>query len=373
MQIPLVDLKVSYLSHKPEIDKTIWKVIDSSSYILGPALKEFESNFAKFCNTKYCIGVDSGLSALELSLQALGIGPGDEVITPVNSFIASSSAISLVGAKPAWVDINSVTFNIDPEKIEEKITKKTKAIMPVHLYGQPAQMDKILTIAKKHKLFVIEDACQAHGAKFKGRVVGSIGDIAAFSFYPGKNLGAFGDGGAITTNSKKLAELIFELRNYGQEEKYKHVQIAGNHRLDTLQAAILDVKLKYLQKSNEKRFKIAQKYRELLKDLPIVLPNIPKNISHVFHLFVIQVKSRDELLNFLKSKGIQCGIHYPAPIHMQPAYKKTLKIKETFPIAEKIAKKIISLPIYPELSEKQQLYIATQIKQFFNNHYPPKR
>lgn len=367
MQIPLVDLKANYLAHKVEIQKAIQKVINTTSFILGPSLVEFEDNFAKFCEVRYCIGVDSGLSALELSMQALGIGTGDEVITPVNSFIASSSAISLTGAKPVWVDIDPETFNIDPNKIEEKITKKTKAIIPVHLYGQPAQMDKISKIAKKHNLFVIEDACQAHGAKFKGRMIGSIGDIAAFSFYPGKNLGAFGDGGAITTNSKRLAELVSQLRNYGQKEKYKHICIAGNHRLDSLQAAVLNVKLKYLQESNKKRMKIAQKYLELLQGLPIVLPVFPKNTTHVFHLFVIKVESRDKLFNYLKSKRIQCGIHYPVPIHLQPAYEKMFKTKKRFPVTEKISKKIISLPIYPELSEEQQLYIVTQIKKFFGH------
>jgi dTDP-4-amino-4,6-dideoxygalactose transaminase len=366
MIIPLVDLKKEYQKHKKELNSAILNVVDSSKFVLGPEVEQFERNFAKFCDTKYCIGVDSGISALELGMRALGIGPGDEVITPVNSFIASSSAINFTGAKPVWVDCDPQTYNIDPNLIEKKITKKTKAIMPVHLYGQPADMDLILKIAKKYKISIIEDACQAHGAKYKGKMVGSLGDLAAFSFYPGKNLGAYGDGGAVTTNSKKLAEKISQMRNYGQKKKYEHVFLAWNRRLDSIQAAVLNVKLKYLVQNTKRRQKVAEQYNKLLKNLPLMLPKIADDVVSVYHLFVIQVDNRDKLLKHLEAAGIGAGIHYPIPIHLQKAYAYLGFKTGDFPITEKAAKRIISLPISSSITDSEVRLVCKTIIQFFN-------
>ncbi len=328
-------------------------------------MEKFESEFAKFCQVKYAVGVGSGLNALELGMRALGIGPGAEVITPVNSFIASSSAISCTGAKPILVDCEEDSFNIDPQKIEQNLSKKTKAIMPVHLYGRPAQMDQILKIAQKHHLPVVEDACQSHGAKFKKQTVGSIGEIGAFSFYPGKNLGAYGDGGMLTTNNQKIAQMISQMRNYGQTTKYHHQYLAWNSRLDTIQAAVLLIKLKYLDKWNKARQKIALMYNKLLTDLPIITPDIPSDSDHVFHLYIIRTPKRDQLSVYLNKKGISTGLHYPIPIHLQAAYQDLGYKKGDFPIAEKLAAEILSLPIYPELNNSQVEYIAKTIKDFF--------
>lgn len=365
MHIPLVDLKKNYFSLEKEINAAIKKVLNSGSFILGQEVDIFEQQFANFCSTKYCVGVDSGISALELGMLALGIGPGDEVITPVNSFIASSSAISFTGAKPVWADVDPQTYNIDVAKIKQKITKRTRAIMPVHLYGQPADMDQILEIAKKHNLFVIEDACQAHGAIYKGKKVGSIGNFGAFSFYPGKNLGAFGDGGAITTNDEKLAQKLKMMRNYGQKKKYNHIYQAFNKRLDTIQAAVLKTKLKQLDKWNSNRVRIANLYREHLKNLPLVLPYVAANRKHVYHLFVIQTKKRDDLLAYLHKNGIQAGIHYPVLICEQPIYN-ALNNGIKYPNAKQLSQRIISLPIYPEMEEKQIRYVASKIKEFLS-------
>jgi dTDP-4-amino-4,6-dideoxygalactose transaminase len=366
MTIPLVDLKKEYQKHKKELNNAILNVVNSTKFILGPEVEEFERNFAKFCDTKYCIGVDSGISALELGMRALDIGPGDEVITPVNSFIASSSAINFTGAKPVWVDCHPQTYNIDPNLIEKKITKKTKAIMPVHLYGQPADMDLILKLARRYKLRVIEDACQAHGAVYKGKKVGSLGDLAAFSFYPGKNLGAYGDGGAVTTNNKKLAEKISQMRNYGQKKKYEHIFLAWNRRLDSIQAAVLNIKLKYLNQSTIRRQKIAEQYNKLLKKLPVMLPEIMDETISVYHLYVIQVDNRDKLLKYLETSGIGAGIHYPIPIHLQKAYGYLGFKAGDFPIAEGAAKRIISLPISSSLTDLEVRSICRTINQFYN-------
>ncbi len=365
MKIPLVDLKKNYDLYKKEIDLAIQGVINSSSFILGPAVDKFENNFAKFCQTRYCVGVDSGISALELGMRALGIRAGDEVITPVNSFIASSSAISFTGATPVWVDVNPKTYNIDTSQIESKITSRTRAIMPVHLYGQPADIDQVLAIAKKYRLFVIEDACQAHGALYKGRKTGSFGEFAAFSFYPGKNVGAFGDAGAFVTNNKALAEDVAMMRNYGQKEKYNHQFLAWNRRLDSIQAAVLNVKLKYLDKANASRIKAAARYSKLLKGLPLVLPEVDRKKTHVFHLYVVQTGQRDKLLRFLKKNEIGAGIHYPTPIHLQKAYENLGGKRGDFPVSEKAAGEIISLPLFPEITENQIDFVVAKIREFF--------
>lgn len=364
--ISLVDLKAQYKTIKPEINSAIKNILESTHFILGEEVEDFEKKFAKYSDSKYGIGVGSGLNALELGMRALGIGKGDEVLTPVNSFIASSSAISFTGAKPVLVDCDENSFNIDPKRVEEKITKKTKAIMPVHLYGRPAEMDQILKIAKKHNLMVFEDACQAHGAKYKGKRVGSLGNFGAFSFYPGKNLGAYGDGGMVTTNDSKLAEKISQMRNYGQTVKYHHDYLAWNSRLDSIQAAILEVKLKNLDKWNKSRKKVAQIYNKLLKGLPIIAPSIPEESDHVFHLYVIRFEKRDDLAQYLTTKGIATGLHYPIPIHLQKAYKDLGHKKGDFPISEKLASEILSLPIYPELKDSQVEFISENIKKFFN-------
>lgn len=364
--IPLVDLKIQYQTIKLEVNSAIKNVLESTHFILGEEVENFEQKFAKFSEAKYAAGVASGLSALEIGMRALGIGEGDEVLTPVNSFIASSSAISFTGAKPVLIDCDEDSFNIDPKKIEEEINKKTKAIMPVHLYGRPADMDQILKIAKKHNLKVIEDACQAHGASYKGKKVGSIGTFGAFSFYPGKNLGAYGDGGIITTNNQELAEKVAQMRNYGQTKKYHHEYLAWNSRLDTIQAAVLLVKLKYLDKWNKARRKNATIYNRLLKGLPVITPEIPRDMEHVFHLYIIRFEKRDKLAEFLKKKDISTGLHYPIPIHLQPAYSKLGYKHGDFPVSEKLSGEILSLPMYPELKESEAEYIASCIKQFFN-------
>lgn len=364
MKINFVDLKKQYLSIKPEIDQAIQGVVGQTAFILGEEVEKFEQEFARFCQVKYAVGVNSGLSALELGMRALGIEPGDEVITPVNSFIASSSAISFCGAEPVLVDCLPDTYNINPEKVEKIITKKTKAIMPVHLYGQPANMDAIMRIARKYRLLVVEDACQAHGARYKKKKVGSIGDMAAFSFYPGKNLGAYGDGGMLVTNKKRIAEKVKMMRNYGQKKKYHHVFLAWNRRLDNLQAAILRVKLRRLNRWNRLRRKHAYLYNRLLSSTNVVRPVEMPEVESVYHLYVIRIKNRDELQEFLASKGISTGIHYPIPIHLQPAYKDLGYRKGDFPVTESYSREILSLPMFPELKESEIKYIVDSIKDF---------
>lgn len=364
--VPFVDLKAQYKEIKKEIDEAIARIIPSTQYILGEDTEKFEKELARYHNVKYAVGVDNGSSALELGMRALGIGQGDEVITPANSFIASSSTISFTGAKPVLVDCDEETYNIDPEKIEEKITKKTKAIMPVHLYGRPADMNPIRKIARKHRLPVIEDACQAHGASYKGKKVGNFGKFAAFSFYPGKNLGAYGDAGAIVTNNKSLAKKVSMMRNYGQKQKYDHKMIAWNRRLDNLQAAILRVKLRHLREWTKARRKNAKLYSNLLKDTPVVTPEDTN--GHVYHLYVIRTERRDELAEFLNSKGVSTGLHYPIPIHMQKAYSDLKYKKGDFPVTERLSKEILSLPMFAELSEKDIGYVVKNIKDFFEEN-----
>lgn len=363
-KIAFVDLYRQYLEIKTEIDAAIKRVIYSSQFILGDECLEFEKEFAKFCGVKYALGVGSGGSALELGMRALDIGPGDEVITPANSFIASSSSISFIGATPVLVDCREDTFNIDVEMVEKAITKRTKAIMPVHLFGQVADMDAVLKVAKKYKLYVVEDACQTHGASFKNKMAGSFGDVAAFSFYPGKNLGAYGDGGMVVTSNKKIAEVIKMLRNYGQKEKYKHLSLGWNSRLDNLQAAILRVKLRKLTTWNAKRLKNARLYNKLLKNLPVITPEIFPNYNHIFHLYVIRTKFRSELAKYLAAKGISTQMHYPIPIHLQPAYQDLGYKKGDFPVTEKLAQEILSLPMFPELLHSELQYICDQIAAF---------
>lgn len=367
MKVPFVDLKRQYKSIKNEIDRAIKKVIDSSSFILGKEVKNFEEKFANYCNTKHCIGVSSGTDALYLALKALDVGYGDEVITVSNTFIATALAISKCGTKPVIVDC-SYDYNIDVTKIESVITEKTKAIIPVHLYGQPADMSPILEIAKKYNIKVVEDASQAHGALYNGKKVGGIADVACFSFYPAKNLGAYGDAGAITTNDKKIYEKIRLLRDYGQKRKYIHNIKGYNCRLDELQASILKIKLKYIDKWNKQRRENASYYNQLLSNIEgIITPKERNNAKHVYHLYVIRTKFRDELLKFLKSKSISTGIHYPIPIHLQLAYSDLGYKKGSFNLAEKYANMILSLPMFPELSQEEIEHIANEIKKFYSH------
>ena len=364
MNIPFVDLKRQYRSISKEIDAAIHDVLQNGWYILGDNVAAFEEEFAKYCNAKYAIGVASGTDALTLSIGALGIGEGDEIITVPNTFIATIDAIYRNRAKPVFVDINHETYNIDVNKIEEKITEKTKAIIPVHLYGQPADMDIIVKIAKKYNLKIIEDGCQAHGAKYNGTKVGALGDVGCFSFYPGKNLGAYGDGGIVVTNNFEIAEKIRILRNYGQKVKYHHDLVGYNSRLDEIQAAVLRVKLKYLDEWNDLRRLHSEKYAQLLDRVSgIVLPLNEVNVKHVYHLYVIQCENRDQILEKLSLKGISTGIHYPVPIHLQKAYTKLGYRIGDFPVTENYAQKILSLPMFPELTYDEVRYISEQIKE----------
>jgi len=365
--IQFVDLKKQYLSLKPEIDAAIQRVIDTTAFINGPDVSAFENAFARFCETKYCIGTGSGQSALELIFEALELQKGDEVIVPVNSYISTALAPSFVGAKVVFVDCDPASFNIDPKKIEKAITRKTKVIAVTHLYGQAAQMDAIMSIAKKHGLLVVEDAAQAHGARFKGKRVGNFGIACAYSFYPSKNLGCYGDGGAITTNNAVLAKKLRLLRYFGQTKKYIHTIKGHNSKLDTIQAAILNVKLPHVEQWSDRRLELARYYNETLKGLPLKTPAIDPNIKHVFYVYCIVTDKRDRLLQFLKDRNIFGNIHYPIPIHLQKAYRELKHKRGDFPIAEHLASRILSLPLYPELAFEEIDRIVEAIKEFYKD------
>jgi dTDP-4-amino-4,6-dideoxygalactose transaminase len=337
-----------------ELTAAITEVLHNCDFILGRALEAFEKEFAQFVGAKHAVGVGSGLDALRLSLQAGGIGSGDEVILPANTFIATALAVSAVGARPVLVDVDESTFNIDTARIESAISPRTKAIIPVHLYGQPAEMDPIMAIAQRHNLVVIEDACQSHGAQYKGRTTGTFGLAGCFSFYPAKNLGACGDGGMIVTNDEAFAARLRLLRSYGQKQKYVHVEKGGNTRLDTIQAAILRVKLKHLANWNELRARHAQRYTEILTELPVVkTPRVAPHRTHVFHLYVVRHPKRAELQQFLAQRGIQTGIHYPLPIHRHAAYADLGYPSGSFPVSERLSEDILSLPMFAELTDAQ--------------------
>ncbi len=359
--IDFAGLKQQHEEISEEIEQAVQRVFKSGWFILGEELNSFEKEFSDYIGTKYSIGVNSGSDALLLVLKALQIGHEDEVLTVSHTFISSVDSIIRNGAKPVFVDINPETFCIDTAKIERKITKNTKAILPVHLYGQPANMDSIMEIAKKYNLHVIEDACQAHGAKYRGNRVGSIGDISCFSFYPTKNLGAYGDGGMVTTNNQELAQKIQMLRNYGQPKKYEHDFVGVNSRLDEMQAACLRVKLKYLDKWNQNRRDIASLYKKLLRNLPVITPCDMEFIEQVYHLFVIRSEQRDLLQKKLSEKNIHTQIHYPVPVHKQKAYQE-LGFNVSLPVTEKICKEILSLPMHPFLVEDDIYTIVEAIK-----------
>lgn len=362
MNIPFVDLSIQHEHLHNEINSAIQGVLKRGDFILGRDVAKLEEEFAAYCGTKYAVGVDSGLSALELSLRAYGIGPGDEVIVPALAYIATAAAISFTGATPKFIDVDPETWNMDAEKIEEAINPHTKAILPIHLYGLPADMHMMLGIAEKYKLVVIEDACQAHGAMYKGHKAGSLGNTAGFSFYPTKNLGACGDAGMITTNDAKAAETIRSFRNYGQRVKNIHELHPSNHRLDSLQAAILRVKLKYLDEWNASRRQVSALYNKLLSNADVTWQMEPPGYQHVYYLYVIRSRNRDALQAYLKERGIETAIHYPLPVHLQPYYAKGEDRHGQFPIAEKICNEVISLPMYPELTEDQVETIVSEIK-----------
>jgi dTDP-4-amino-4,6-dideoxygalactose transaminase len=368
MKVPMLDLSEQYQQLKSEILAVLDEVMSSSRFILGDQVKKLESDIASYSNVKHGIGCGNGSDAIHIALQAAGVGPGDEVITTAFTFFATGGSIVRTGAKPVFVDIDPVTFNIDPKKIEAAITEKTKAIVPVHLYGQMADMDAIVEIAQKHQLAIIEDAAQAIGAKYKGKSVGELGTAATYSFFPTKNLGAYGDGGMIVTNDDELAEKCRVIRVHGSKPKYYHHILGYNSRLDEMQAAILNVKFPHLNKWSELRRKHADTYTRLLKEKVgdiIVTPVESKDCYHVFHQYTIRAPKRDELQAFLKENGIATMIYYPLPLHLQPVFKDLGYKEGDLPEAEKAAKEALSLPMFPELKEEQQEYVVSKIAEFY--------
>ncbi len=367
-EINFLDLRKQYKSIKKEINVAIKRVLDSGFFIGGKEVKDFETAVAKYCGVKYAIGLNSGTDSLFFSLKALGVDSGDEVITTPFTFIPPAEIIANCGAKPVFVDINPDTFNIDPLKIEEKITKKTKAIIPVHLFGQAADMEKIMKIAKKYKLRIIEDAAQALSSRYKNKKVGSFGDLGCFSFFPTKNLGGYGDGGIVVTNNKKLADKILLLRNHGssKKDKYKNLILGTNSRLDAIQAAVLNVKLKHLNSWNKKRKENAEYYNKTFEGVEgITTPVTMPNRTHIFHQYTIRTKYRGNLRKYLKKQRIPTMVYYPLPLHLQSVFKYLGHKKDDFPKAEKVAKEVLSLPIYPELRRKDQDRVIKKIKEFY--------
>jgi dTDP-4-amino-4,6-dideoxygalactose transaminase len=350
--VPFVDLKAQFRALRAEVVPRITQVMEDASFILGPDVARFEENFAAYTGTTHCVGVESGTAAIALALEALDIGPGDEVILPANTYIASALPVSALGARPVFVDVDRA-YLIDPALLEAALTPRTKAIMPVHLYGQAVPMEPILDFARKHGLYVIEDAAQAHGAKWRGRTVGSFGEVGCFSFYPGKNLGAYGDAGAIVTNDPRLAERLRLLRDFGQRKKYEHIVKGGNCRLDSIQAAVLDVKLRHLDDWNAARLRHAVAYDAKLSEIGIAPPQRLNDEGHVYHLYVIEVEQRDRVAAALRERGIATGIHYPIPIHMQPAYADLGIARGAYPRTERSAERLLSLPMFAELTQEQ--------------------
>jgi dTDP-4-amino-4,6-dideoxygalactose transaminase len=366
IKVPFLDLKASFAEIQDALENAMLVSVRSGQYVGGDSLVSFERDFQSFVDSDYCIGVANGLDALVLSLKVLGIGPGDEVIVPSNTFIATWLAVTQCGAVVVPVEPHAETYNINTSLIEAKITDRTKAIIPVHLYGQPADLDEVLMIAKEHNLYVIEDAAQAHGARYKGRKIGSHGDLVTWSFYPGKNLGALGDGGAITTDNKELAERLKAFRNYGSHERYVHSVLGSNSRLDPLQAAILSVKLKYLKDWNQRRVRIASIYNEEFKDLPVILPSVRTYNDPVWHLYCLRTKNRDEIRKGLSSLGVETLIHYPIPPHLQDAYRFLNFDKGTFPLTEAIASELISIPIGPSLTNFQVDHVVKSVRKLLS-------
>jgi dTDP-4-amino-4,6-dideoxygalactose transaminase len=364
MNVPLLDLKSHHSALRAEINGAIQDVIDAAAFAGGPFVNRFEADFAAYCDSPYAIGVGSGTEALWLSLLGLGIGQGDEVITVPNTFMATAEAITYCGAKPVFIDVDEHTYTMDPAALTDAITERTRAIIPVHIFGQSADMDPILEIARKNGLFVIEDACQAHGAEYKGRKVGSFGDAACFSFYPGKNLGAFGEAGAVVTRNAELQEKIRILRDHGQIRKYHHIVVGWNCRMDGIQAAVLRVKLQYLERANQLRRNHAKHYDEALAGIEeVIAPTQSPYARHVYHIYAIRVQKRDDVMQSLAEKGIACGVHYPVPIHLQEAYRSLGYERGAFPIAERCTAEFVSLPMFPELTFAQVETVAQSVKE----------
>lgn len=360
--IPFVDLKAQYQSIKPEIDDAVARVLESSQFVLGSEVAAFEEEYTAYCQVEHAIGVNSGTSALHLALLAAGIGPGDEVITIPFTFVATVAAIVYTGATPVFVDIEPRSFTIDVAQIEQAITDRTKAILPVHLYGQMADMDPILEIARRHNLIVIEDAAQAHGAHYKGQPAGSLGDLGCFSFYPGKNLGAYGEGGMVVTNNPEFARTVKMLRDWGAEKKYQHVLKGYNYRLEGMQGAILRVKLRYIENWTLRRRENAAHYNHLLSEIGIRIPEELPDRRHVYHIYAIRTSEREALQQMLNAQGIHTGIHYPIPVHLLPAYADLGYQAGDFPLSESAAQEVLSLPMYAELSEEQVEQVAAALR-----------
>jgi len=368
MNVPFLNLKIQFKEIEKEVVPMMTEAMTNAAFIGGPQVTGLESEFASFCDSKYCIGVNSGTDALRFALMAIGVGAGDEVITVPNTFIATTEAISQVGATPVFVDVLKDTFNMDPSLIEGKITKKTKAIIPVHLCGQTVDLDTIIQIAKKHNVKVIEDACQAHGALYKGRKAGSIGVAGCFSFYPGKNLGAYGEAGAVVTQDQEIDKKIRMIRDHGQEQKYYHAMEGYNGRLDAIQAGVLRIKLKRLEAWNESRRQNAKYYNELLSAVKgVTIPVEADFAKAVYHLYVILADDRDGLQKYLNEKGIGTGLHYPVPLHLQKAYSYMGYKAGAFPVSESLSKRLLSLPMFPELTKEEIKYVCDSVKEYMNN------
>lgn len=363
MKIQMVDVVTQYKRIKPEIDAAIQDVLDSGQYVLGKAVADFEVAVAQYLGVKHAIGCASGTDALQVALMALGVGPGDEVVTTPHTFVATAEAIAVLGAVPVYADIDPMTYNIDPTKIEGSLTKKTKAIIPVHLYGHAAEMDPIMEIAGKHGLPVVEDTAQAIGATYKGTRVGGIGAVGCISFYPSKNLGAFGDGGLMVTKDDAMAEKLRMIANHGSRVRYRHELLGLNSRLDSIQAAVLLVKLKYLDRWNEARRKAARVYNALFDEVDVVRPIEAPDAKHIYHQYTIRVQQREKVMQHLAQKNIPHYIYYPTPLHLQEAFRGSGGGKGSFPIAEKAAEEVLSLPMHPELTDEQQTYIAAAVKE----------
>lgn len=366
MRVPFVDLKLLHSELEEELQAVFTRVLHNSSFVLGPEVERFEHDFAAYCGTEHCVAVNSGTAALHLALAALEIGPGDEVITVAHTFIATAEAISAVGAKPKFVDIDPVSYCMDPQRLEEAITSRTRAIIPVHLYGQMADMDAILAIANRHGIPVIEDACQAHGAEYKGSRAGSLGTAGCFSFYPGKNLGACGEGGAVTTNDAELARRIRMWRDHGSLKKYEHQIVGHNMRMEGLQGGILAVKLRFLDRWNEMRRQAAVQYAEVLSGTQVTLPVEVPYGRHVYHLYVVQSNDRDGLRQQLSDAGVESGLHYPIPLHLQHAYRHLGYQRGDFPVTERIKDRILSLPIYPGITREAIERVAAGVQESCN-------
>lgn len=364
-KVPYLDLPAQIRSVRKELDAAIARTLDHCSFCLGPDVVQFEKDFAKFCGAQHCVAFNSGTSALHVALLLLDIQPGDEVITTPYTFVATSWAISYVGATPVYVDVEDGTMNLDPKRIERAITPKTKAVMPVHLYGQPFDIDPILEICRKHKLPLVEDTAQAHAAKYKGKIVGTFGEMSCFSFYPGKNLGACGEGGALVTNNAAFAARARSLREHGSTVRYYHDEVGFNYRMEGIQGAVLGVKLPHLQPWTNERRRVAHRYHELLKDTPLQLPLEAAYAESAYHLYVVRHPQRDQLKEYLDANGVGCALHYPLPLHLQKCYAGLGYKAGDFPVAEKAARECLSLPVYPELTDAQIQRVVAVIKEFF--------